>query len=58
MPKKQDDSPKPSLPSEEDNNQTRTVGMPLRSSDFDKVPDRINPFTQMADNPCRSGKGR
>lgn len=51
MSKTRDGSAKPSLPSEEDTNQTRTVGMPLRSSDFDKVPDELNPFTQMESNP-------
>lgn len=29
-----------------DTNQTRTVSMPLRSSDFDTI-EKIDPFTQM-----------
>ena len=33
-----------------DTNQTRTLGMPLRSSDFDHI-DKIDPFTQMDANP-------
>lgn len=35
-----------------DINQTRTVGMPLRSSDFDHF-DKENPFTKMASNPAK-----
>lgn len=35
-----------------DTNQTRTVGMPLRASDFDHF-DKIDPFTQMASNPAK-----
>lgn len=38
-----------------DTNQTRTVGMPLRSSDFDHI-DKIDPFTQMDSNPCGEHK--
>lgn len=33
-----------------DTNQTRTVGMPLRSADFDEF-DKENPFTKMESNP-------
>lgn len=54
MPKKPQSSPKPSLPSVEDNNQKRKVGMFKQSSDFDRF-DKENPFTKMASNPC--GKG-
>ena len=33
-----------------DTNQTRTVGMVLRRSDYDRI-EEINPYTQMASNP-------
>jgi len=64
MHNKPPDSPKVSLPSEQDTNQKRflpvspeetnqqrTVGMFQDSSDFDHN-DRENPFTKMASNPC------
>ena len=38
-----------------DTNETRTVGMPLRKDDFDKV-EEINPFTQMKGDACNQGK--
>jgi hypothetical protein len=34
-----------------DTNQTRTVGMPLASSEFDTM--RLDPFTRMASNPAK-----
>lgn len=47
------DKPPPDneLPTVKDTNQTRTVGMPLESSDFDKL-DQKNPFVRMESNPC------
>lgn len=32
-------------------NQSRTVGMMQKASDYDQVPDELNPFTQMESNP-------
>jgi hypothetical protein len=53
MHKKPNDSVEVSLPSEKDNNQSRTVGLEKKSSDFDRI-EEINPFTQMSSNPCGS----
>jgi len=36
-------------------NQTRTVGMPLKKSDFDDN-EKENPFTKMASNPAKTEK--
>lgn len=36
--------------STEERNQFKTLGMPLRSSDFDRIEEE-NPFTKMASNP-------
>lgn len=43
------------LPSIQDTNQTRTVGMPLVSSEFQTL-DQDNPFVKMGHNPATSGK--
>lgn len=69
MSKPRSDSPKASLPSEqdtnqkrtlpvspEDTNQQRTVGMFKESSDYDSL-DLMNPFTKWSSNPC-GGQGR
>jgi hypothetical protein len=57
MKTKQDDSPKASLPSQEDTNQKREVGMFQPSSDFDRI-DQENPFVGMSSNPCGGKKPR
>lgn len=57
MKQKQGDSSKQvnvELPTKDDANQTRKVGMMKASSDFDEN-DRENPFTKMASNPCHKG---
>lgn len=36
-------------------NQTRTVGLMKKSSDFDRI-EQVNPFTKMASNPAKSEK--
>jgi len=51
MSKKHKASPSENLPSQEDLNQTRKVGMFKESSLFDDRIEEINPFTQMASNP-------
>lgn len=38
-----------------DTNQTRTLGLPLASSDFDTF-DQENPFVGMASNPAKTKK--
>lgn len=43
------------LPTESDTNQTRTVSMFLKSSDFSDL-DRENPFVRMASNPACGSK--
>jgi hypothetical protein len=47
--------PATNLPSIEDTNQTRTLGMPLAKSDFDNL-DQPNPFVGMGHNPATSAK--
>lgn len=59
MKTKPESSSKVELPSKDDTNQTREVGMFKKSSDFDSL-DQLNPFVGMASNPCGSphtGKG-
>lgn len=47
--------PDTNLPPPSDNNQSRTLGMPLKSSDFDHL-DKTNQFVEMASNPCGSSR--
>ena len=54
MSKKQEDSVSV-YPTTEETNQSRTVGMFLASSNYDRF-DEINKFTQMSSNPCGGKK--
>lgn len=47
--------PDSNLPSIGDTNQSREVGMPLKSSDFDRMEEE-NPFVGMGSNPATSAK--
>lgn len=49
--------PKPSQGLNHETNQTRTVGMFKKSSDFDRIL-KMDPFTKMKSNPCGTGKKR
>ena len=53
-------SPDHGLPTWADTNQTRTVGQPLKSSQFDTLGDRMNPFVGpgLESNPATSEKQR
>lgn len=57
MKQKQRGSSKPEshVPTKEQTNQSRKVGMMKGSSDFDRN-EKINPFTQMSSNPCGGRK--
>lgn len=59
-PYKHSRSPDHGLPTWEETNQTRTVGQPLKSSQFDFLGDRMNPFVGpgLESNPAVSEKQR
>lgn len=40
------------VPSSDEINQTRKLGLPVRRNDFDRI-EKLNPFTQMSSNPAK-----
>lgn len=52
-----DSKPASMAESDKESNQTRSVGMMKRSSDFDRI-EHEDQFTKMSSNPCHGGGSR